>query len=182
MTTTIKTWLLTFSLVIACSSSSLRAQEGNKPASEADRPKVDHPVKPGQAYRVDFAISELADGKKINTRHYSMLLNSGPWSQIKIGTRIPVTSGVGTYQYLDVGTNIDCEVGEEGDDISLDVRTDFSNLSSPEDQRNPQPVIRQIKINARTLVVPGKPVVLGSVDDPSSNRQFQLEAVATKLK
>jgi hypothetical protein len=178
--TTMKAWLLALSIVIACGP--LRAQEGNKPASETDKPKVDHPVKPGQAYRVDFAISEMADGKKINTRHYSMLLNSGPWGQIKIGTRVPVTSGVGTYQYLDVGTNIDCEVGEEGDDISLDVRTDFSNLSSPEDQRNPQPVIRQVKINARTLVTPGKSAVLGSVDDPSSNRQFQLEAVATKLK
>ena len=28
----------------------------------------------------------------------------------------------------------------------------------------------------------GKPVIIGAVDDPNSNRQFQLEATATRLK
>jgi hypothetical protein len=32
------------------------------------------------------------------------------------------------------------------------------------------------------LLVVGKPIVIGSVDDPNSNRQFQLEVTVTKLK
>jgi len=44
------------------------------------------------AYRLDFAINESQDGKKINTRQYSMDLNSaeGGASELKIGTRVPV--------------------------------------------------------------------------------------------
>jgi hypothetical protein len=34
----------------------------------------------------------------------------------------------------------------------------------------------------RTLALPSKPMVVGSVDDPNSKRQFQLEVMVTKLK
>jgi hypothetical protein len=111
-----------------------------------------------------------------------MDLNSGPWSEIKIGTRVPVKPAEGTFQYIDLGTNISCELDEQDGDISLDVRSDFSNLSSPEEQHSSPPIIRQIKINGRTIATPGKPVVIGAVDDPNSNRQFQLEATVTRLK
>jgi hypothetical protein len=43
-------------------------------------------------------------------------------------------------------------------------------------------VIRQLKIGGSTLVVVGKPMVLGIVDDPNSKRQFQLEVTMTKLR
>jgi hypothetical protein len=43
-------------------------------------------------------------------------------------------------------------------------------------------VVRQFKINASTLALPGKPMVVGSVDDPNSKRQFQLEVTVTKLR
>jgi hypothetical protein len=73
-------------------------------------------------------------------------------------------------------------VNEQGEDLSLNIRSEFSNLSSTEDQRSPQPIIRQIQINGRTITSSGKPVVIGAVDDPTSNRQYQLEAIVTKLK
>ncbi len=44
------------------------------------------------------------------------------------------------------------------------------------------PVIRQIKITGDTLLAIGKPILIGSVDDPNSKRQFQLEVTVTKLK
>jgi hypothetical protein len=200
MQRTIALWLFAISITFGYGTRSLHAQDQAKPAAEDDKGKSDRPAKPAHAYRVDFSITELADGKKVNTRHYSMVLNSGPgsgpWSQLKIGTRVPVTtgsspSGTGSaganlpftqFQYLDVGTSIDCEVGEQGEDLSLNVRSDFSNLSSAEEQHSPQPIIRQIKINGQTITSPGKPVVIGAVDDPSSNRQYQLEAIITKLK
>jgi hypothetical protein len=174
-------WTVVTIMISGYGLKSLQAQEENKSASETNTVKAERPVKPVHAYRVDFSISELEGGKKINTRHYSMDLNSGPWTQIKIGTRVPVSTSQNSFQYLDLGTSIDCEIGEEGDDLSLDVRSDFSNLSSPE-EHSTQPIIRQIKINGRTLAVPGKPIAIGSVDDPNSNRQFQLEATVTRLR
>jgi len=182
MQKTMGVWFLAITMTFGFGLRSLCAQEENKPAAEDEKSKTERPVKPVHPYRVDFSISELADGKKVNIRHYSMLLTSGPWSQIKIGSRVPVAESVNSFQYLDVGTSIDCEIGEQGEDISLDIRSDFSNFSSPEDQHNPHPIVRQIKINGRTLTSSGKPAIIGTVDDPSSNRQFELEATATKLK
>jgi hypothetical protein len=151
------------------------------------------------AYRIDFAISELEDDKKINTRHYSMNLNGGDQQQIKIGSRVPVVTSSylprngenepenTQFQYVDVGTNIQCRLDERGDAIGLSVHSDFSNVSSPGEQNTSkpilrQPVIRQIAINGSTLAVPGKSVVIGSVDDPNSKREFQLEATVTRLR
>ncbi len=193
MQRTIAIWLLAISMTFGYGLQPLHAQEDTKAAAEDDKAKSNSPAKPLHAYRVDFSITELAEGKKVNTRHYSMVTNSGPWSTLKIGTRVPVATGsyrnsttealVNTqFQYLDVGTSIDCEVNEQGEDLSLDVRSDFSNLSSAEEQHSAQPIIRQIKINGRTITSPGKSVVIGAVDDPTSNRQYQVEAVVTKLK
>ena len=43
-------------------------------------------------------------------------------------------------------------------------------------------MLRQFSINASTLALVGKPTVMGSVDDPNSKRQFQLEITVTKLR
>jgi hypothetical protein len=189
MQRTIAIWLLAISMTFGYCLKSLHAQEETKAAAGEDKAKSRNPVKPVHAYRVDFSITELAEGHKVNTRHYSMVANSGPWSTLKIGTRVPVATGsTGSgsptfmFQYLDVGTNIDCEVNEQGEDVALDVRSDFSNLSSAEQEHSPQPIIRQITINGRTITSPGKSALIGAVDDPTSNRQYQLEAVVTKLK
>jgi hypothetical protein len=44
------------------------------------------------------------------------------------------------------------------------------------------PLLRQLRINASTVAMPGKPTVIGVVDDPNSKRQFQLEVTVTKLR
>jgi len=174
--------VIAVTLVVWCGLTPSCAQEDNKAAAQDNQPKAERTEKPVHAYRIDFSIHELEDGKKINTRHYSMDLNSGPWSEIKIGTRVPVSPTQGSFQYIDLGTSIDCQVGEQGEDITLDIRSDFTNLSGPEEQHSAQPVIRQIKINGRTVTAPGKPATIGAVDDPNSNRTFQLDATVTRLK
>ena len=175
-------WGIIVFVGLLCGTARSQAREEGKQNSEANKSDVDRSKKSAHAYRVDFSINELENAKKLNTRHYLMDLNSGPWSEIKIGTRVPVKPTEGTFQYIDLGTNISCELDEQDGDVSLNVRSDFSNLSSPEEQHSSQPIIRQIQINGRTIATPGKPVVIGAVDDPNSNRQFQLEATITRLK
>jgi hypothetical protein len=138
--------------------------------------------KPVHAYRLDFSVNELDDGKKINTRQYSLNLNADDANEIKIGTRVPVESGHEQFQYIDIGTSIWCRIGERADGVPLSVRADISNLAIPDQGASPRPVVRQFKINASTLAVPGKPMIVGSVDDPSSKRQFQLKVTVTKLR
>lgn len=136
------------------------------------------------AYRLDFSVNELEDGKKLNSRQYSMNLNSDSSNEVKIGTRVPVEAKHDQIEYLDVGTNIWSRLDDHSGQVDLVVRADISNFAIPDQSQGhePRPVIRQFKINAGTLATLGKPMVIGSVDDPNSKRQFQLEVTVTKLK
>ena len=164
----------------------VRAQDATPAKSNAEakpQTRADAEDKPVHAYRLDFSVNELEDGKKINTRQYSLNLNADDANEVKIGTRVPVESGPEQFQYLDVGTSIWCRIGERPDGIPMSVRADISNFAIPEQgTHESRPVVRQFKINASTLALPGKPMVIGSVDDPNSKRQFQLEVTVTKLK
>jgi hypothetical protein len=140
---------------------------------------------PNHAYRLDFSVNELEDGKKLNTRQYSLNLNGGEANELKIGSRVPVQINSNSFEYIDVGTSIWGRLGEQrSDGISLAVRAEISNFATPEAEHDhdARPIIRQLQIKAGTLAQLGKPMVVGSVDDPNSKRQFQLEVTVTKLK
>jgi len=134
------------------------------------------------AYRLDFSVNEIDDGKKINTRQYSMNVNADDANEVKIGTKVPVDTKQGEFQYIDVGTNIWCRIGERANGIPLSVRAEISNFATPYDGQQARPVLRQLSIKASTVAQLGKPMVVGSVDDPNSKRTFQLEVTVTKLK
>jgi hypothetical protein len=184
-------WSLALVLCLGLASAYAQDENKSEEPAKAQQPNTFH------AYRVGFAINELEDGKKINARHYSMDLNTGDRQQLKIGTRVPVVSAgslasnnsLAQYQYLDVGTNILCKLVEQrGGDVSLDVQSDFSNFSNSQESKATSqplaraPIIRQITINGSTLTALAETVVIGTVDDPNSNREFQLEATVTKLR
>ena len=143
--------------------------------------------KPTAAYRLDYSVNEMEDAKKINSRQYSMIIKTEGSNEIKIGTRVPVEAGQDTWQYVDVGTNIWSRLEDQRGQIGLVTRADISNFATPEQvlalQRDSRrPLIRQLHIDASTIAVLGKPMLLGSVDDPASKRQFQLEVTVTKLR
>ena len=141
--------------------------------------------KPVTAFRLDFTLNESEDRRKINARHYSMNLVPGytPSNEIKIGSRVPVEGKQGEMQYIDVGTNIWSRMLEKGDALQLEVKAEISNFANPEQEtRNSMPLLRQLRINASTVATPGKPTVVGVVDDPNSKRQFELEVTVTKIK
>jgi hypothetical protein len=169
-----------------------------KAATSESKPQADRHETPIKPYRLDFYFIELENGKRINTRHYSMNLAGGSVDEIKIGARVPVHTGppqTGTggnalvdtqFSYMDVGTNIWASLRERGDDLQLEVKSDISSLDMNSrhdgDSRWLPPIVRQIKISGVTLLVTGKPIIIGSMDDPNSNREFQLEVTPTNLR
>lgn len=187
-------WLLVSMIALCCALKPAKAQDS--------APKADEGEKTLHAYRVDFSLNEMEGDKKINTRHYTIdLADRGDREEVKIGTRVPVVTGSfpasaaasGTvspvintqFQYIDIGTHIWCALKEHGDALELQAGSEISNIDAGaghEVDGVSEPVIRQIKISGTTIVVPGKPIVIGGADDPTSNRQFQLEATATKLR
>jgi hypothetical protein len=140
--------------------------------------------KAANAYRLDFSVNEKEDGKTINTRQYSMNLNAGDGNTVKIGTKVPAEAKQGEMTYIDVGTSIWARLKERDGSILVEVRSEFSNFATPEQasRSNSMPLLRQFQISASTVALLGKPMVVGSVDDPNSKRQFQLEVTVTRLK
>ncbi len=182
--------LVVVTVALCCGVKPLLAQDSSH--------KADSTEKPVHAYRLDFSLNELQGEKKINTRHYSITLDvPGERQEIKIGSRIPVATGsyptntstnaaVSTqFQYLDVGTHIWCSMKDRSDELELQAGAEVSNIDEGprhETYGISDPVIRQIKMEGSTVLAPGKPIVIGSADDPTSDRQFQLEVTVTKLK
>lgn len=168
--------------------------KGDK-APDAAKAQASDRGKSIQPYRLDFSLNELDGGKKTNSRHYSMDLTTGSSNEIKIGTRVPIVSGrtepgaganplVNTqWQYIDVGTTIWAYLRgkEDSDDWQLEVKSDVSDIDRGAENAI-APIVRQMKFNGTTLLVTGRPIVIATMDDPNSSRQFQLEVTATKLR
>ena len=88
------------------------------------------------------------------------------------------------WQYMDVGTSIWAYLRENKDgsaDWQLEVKSEVSDIDKGT-QSGLAPIIRQMKFNGTTLLVTGRPIVIATMDDPNSSRQFQLEVTATKLR
>jgi hypothetical protein len=45
----------------------------------------------------------------------------------------------------------------------------------------PNPTVSQIKINMDTTLMPGKPTVVASFDDPATARRFDVDVTLTKM-
>jgi len=161
-----------------------RAQESDAGSTPTRTTDAKAPIPPS-AYRLDYSIHELEDGRKINTRHYSLNVNENDANELKIGTRVPVEVKAGETEYIDVGTSLNgrTQVGRDAQ-VKIFVRVDMSNFALPEqaDGHDRHPLIRQLRISGSTVVEFGKPTVMGVVDDPNSKRQFQLELTVTKLR
>lgn len=136
---------------------------------------------PIEAYRLDFLINEMEDGRRINSRQYSMNLNTNDGSELKIGTREPIEMKDGEFQYLDVGINISARLNERNGQLELTTRAESSSLAPP-GQGSSHPAVRQMKIDGSTIVTSDKPIVMDVVEDPNSKRQFELEVTVKKLE
>jgi hypothetical protein len=159
----------------------LGAGLGKAPAQDSNGSNTTPEQKTIHAYRIDFSVNEFEDGKKINSRQYSMESNANDSNEMKIGTKIPVEARQGEFEYIDVGTSISCRLQERANGLSMWVKAEVSNFAKP-DSPGDHPVLRQLSIQGSTLVQLGKLVVVGSEDDPNSKRTFQLEVTVNSVK
>lgn len=141
-------------------------------------------------YKVAFLIYEVEDGKKINERTYTLPVTnvdgSPRDSSIKVGTRVPIATGEKQFQYLDVGLNIECNVTEQEDKFIVHGGVDLSSFALPEQGANTpsagNPVLRNVRQSFTTLVVPGKPTLVTTMDDVNSKKRLQIEVTATRIE
>jgi hypothetical protein len=159
----------------------LRAQE----APKAPPPAVEKAVKPLSVYRLEFAVREVEDGKRLNSRTYVMSVQDGSTGSIRVGNRVPYSVGKDQFQFYDVGINIDCRLREHENNVLLDnTSVEISSIVKDESPSAPSlnPVVRQARARVDAAVTPGKPTLVTALDDVSSNRRYEVEVTATKVK
>lgn len=159
------------------------AQEEKKEAKPKESATTTQP-KPASTYRVEFVVKEIEDGKKVNTRSYMMVVQEEDFGRLRVGNRVPYVAGEKQYQYTDVGMNIDCHVFERENGVMLNVSVESSSVVASEQTAGASinPVFRQQRTNLITAVTPGKPTVIAAMDDVVTNRRYEIEVTATKVK
>jgi hypothetical protein len=168
--------LIAFSLPLIPNSASAQ-QEKSKEATTTEQ-------KSGVAYRIELNIREIEDGKRLNSRNYMMMVEDGSYARIRVGNRIPIVGGEKGLQYNDVGMNIDCRPREQGDGVSLEIHVESSSVVAQEQPpaATTNPVLRQQRSIITPIVTLGKPTLVASMDDVITNRRYEIEVTATKVK
>jgi hypothetical protein len=160
------------------------AQDAAPRAAEATR----QTSPPPHSYRLDYALTELEDGKKVDSRQYSISVGGGtpsaqPWQGVvQIGTRIPVVmKSDGSIQYVDAGTKIVGFISTRDGAQVLRTNCDVSSVAPDEAKVDSRPILRTLTIVNEAPVALGKAVIVGAADDPNSKRKFELEVTVTEI-
>lgn len=142
------------------------------------------------SYRLDYTLTESENGKKIDSRRYSINVGGEGQTQrsighVEIGNKVPIetkSDGSAQSQYVDVGTKITGTLYMRGEIEVLDTSCDVSSVAPEQTSTNVGPVLRTLQMNNVMPLVEGKSLLVGTADDPNSNREFQLEVTVTQLK
>lgn len=144
--------------------------------------------RPGSAHRLTYTITDIDNGKRLGAQRFTLVVVSGGRTELKQGDKVPIVTGVineggpsanTQVQYLDVGLNIDASLEGRSDGLRLRTKVEQSSVAEEKSTVGAQdPVVRQTSLEATSILVQGKPVVLGSIDIPGSTRRQEIEVVS----
>ena len=149
--------------------------------NDLDRPK--------KTYRLTYTVTEMDGTRKIGSQRFAMVLASGQGTSLKLGNRVPIVTGSGGSQvstqftYIDIGMNFDATLTEMGENAMLKSSVDDSSVAPQKSDvaGTQQPIVRQTTLRGESLLTPGKPLMLGSVDIPGSTSHLDVEVVMEPL-
>lgn len=137
-------------------------------------------------FRLDFVIKELDENKITSAKTYSTFMSTDDRkraTQIRTSNKIAYASAPNSFQFLDVGVNIDCtRLQELNGQLALELQAEVSSIPGGEIVPGTPPVIRQNRWNSTVLLPVGKPTTLFSSEDQYSKRKMQLELNVTAVK
>jgi type II secretory pathway component GspD/PulD (secretin) len=143
--------------------------------AEIDRPR--------KTYRLTYTIS---DGENEHAaQHFVVVVAQESKTMLKQGARVPIMTG--TYkegaesspqvQYMDVGINLDASLDGNGDGLRLRTKIEQSSVAEEKSSVGIQdPMLHQSVLEGESAVVPGKPIVLGSID--ANGKRMDVSVVA----
>lgn len=171
------------------------AQE--KPAAPAQKPAVIVPVK------VQVVISRYQGEKKVSSLPYSLSVNANDRgsSSLRMGAQVPIATSmmplidsVGkstvpqSFQYKDVGTNIDCSASTTDDGrFRLAITIEENSLITDEPKAQPgvakvNPSFRSFRTTETLLLKDGQTLQFTSATDKISGDVVKVDVTLTVVK
>jgi hypothetical protein len=149
--------------------------------------------------KVSVTFVEFEGEKKIKSLPYTLVVVADgrpPSSKLRMGSRVPVYTGKENgMQYLDVGSNIDCQAYRMPDNtfdlkLSLDrswVEGDVAvplerGTSQSSASQFPEPVIRQFRSDLSLVLRDGQALESTFATDPLSGKVFKVEVSLNLVK
>jgi hypothetical protein len=172
----------------------LTAQE--KPTAD-ETPTEAHPQQP-TPLKITLTFTEFEGDKKVESLPYSMIVvaeGKPPKSSLKVGSRVPVYTGKDYgLQYLDIGTNIDCQASRANDN-TFDIRMILERSwvegnvavavdpgTSQSSKQFPEPIVRQFKSELTLTLRDGQTVESSFATDPLSAKVYKVEVSLIVMK
>ena len=141
--------------------------------------------RPRKVYRLTYTISDSGDSQTKDAQHFTLIVACGDKTTFKQGTRVPIVVGSTSkdasersdVQYMDVGLSINASLATRADALTLRSKVELSSLGE-ETAGARDPNVRQTVLDGTSTLMPGKPLVLGSLDVPSTSRRQEIAVVA----
>ena len=149
--------------------------------------------------KISIIFTEFEGDKKVKSLPYTTIVTAdgkNPKSVVKTGSRVPVYTGKEYgMQYLDVGSNIDCQANRTKDNkfdlrLSLDRSWIEGNVpvvvdSSTSPQASGQfaePIVRQFRSELSLILRDGQTIESSFATDPLSGKVFKVEVSLNVVK
>jgi hypothetical protein len=187
--------VLGIALLLSCGGARVFAQTdaATPKASEAPKASETKVETAPTTYRLTYTLTEMDGSKHLGTQHFSLTITSD-WrdsNQLKLGSKVPIATAstkpenqtLTQFQYQDIGLSISARVKEFSAGVELYSKLEQSSVSEEQSTVGiKDPVIRQMVLQNTTLLTPGKPVMLGSMDVPGSTRHLDVEVVVEVVR
>jgi type II secretory pathway component GspD/PulD (secretin) len=144
-----------------------------------------------KTYRLTYTITDTDSGQPSGKQHVTLVVASGGKTDVKQGSKVPIVIGIDTQgqqsprsdvQYQDIGLEIEATLNGYADGVHLRSRIAQSSVADEKSGVGSQdPVFRQTTLDGTATLVPGKPLILGSLDIPGTNRHQQVEVVSEAI-
>jgi hypothetical protein len=145
-------------------------------ASTASAAHASKPPDQRRVYRFDFVLTTTEVSKPPASSSYALNLEEDQHGELRLGSNVPLsTSATGAVPRQDVGLSFRCSFVPVGEDLLLHDSVEMSSLEEGS-------AIRKLVASGDTVVSPGKPALVSSLEDPVSHKRFQVMVSATKLR
>jgi type II secretory pathway component GspD/PulD (secretin) len=144
-----------------------------------------------KTYRITYTLIDLDGTKRVGDQHYAMVLAPGQRTVLKQGNKIPVVTGAYLKEinapqtqvtYLDIGMSFDATLDEAPNSLRLKTKVDQSSVVEDRSGTVAQdPIVRQSVFEGSAILIPGKPLIIGSLDIAGTTRRIEIQVTVEPI-